>query len=126
MQPLNVLIVDDSKIVCEILTGMFKELGHTIVGTAGNGEEALHKFLELRPDLVSMDITMPKVDGIAATKNILAQAPDALVIVVTSHGQEKMIVDAIEAGAKGYVLKPFRKEKIKEQIELTLKRRNSG
>ncbi len=69
---------------------------------------------------------MPKVDGIAATKNILAQAPDALVIVVTSHGQEKMIVDAIEAGAKGYVLKPFSKDKIKEQIDLILKRRNRG
>lgn len=122
MRSLRVLIVDDSKIVCEILTGMFKELGHNVVGTAGNGEEALQKFLELRPDLVSMDITMPKVDGITATKNIMAEDPNALVIVVTSHGQEKMIVDAIEAGASGYVLKPFRKEKIKEQIDLVLQR----
>lgn len=126
MSSLNILIADDSKIVVHLLTNMFKELGHNIAGTASNGEEALDKYIELKPDLVTMDITMPKVDGIQATKNILAQDPDALVIVITSHGQEQMIVEAVEAGAKGYILKPFRKENIDKQIKQILKKYNKS
>lgn len=122
MSVLNILIVDDSKIVVHLLTNMFKELGHNIAGTASNGEEALDKYVELRPDLVTMDITMPKVDGIQATKHILGQDPDALIVMITSHGQEQMIVEAVQAGAKGYILKPFRKEHIDSQIKQILKK----
>ena len=116
MSSYNILVVDDSKIVVHLLTKMFKELGHNIVGIAENGEEALEKYLELKPDLVTMDIAMPKIDGIQSTKNILAKDPEAIIIMVTSHGQEQMIVEAVEAGAKGYLLKPFKKETIDEQI----------
>ncbi|MFO7729027.1 MAG: response regulator [Desulfonatronovibrio sp.] len=126
MSSLNILIADDSKIVVHLLTNMFKELGHNIAGTASNGAEALDKYIELKPDLVTMDITMPKVDGIQATKNIMAHDPDALVIVITSHGQEQMIVEAVEAGAKGYILKPFRKENIDKQIKQILKKYNKS
>ena len=122
MSSYNILIVDDSKIVVHLLTKMFKELGHNIVGIAENGEEALEKYLELKPDLVTMDITMPKIDGIQSTKNIIAKDPEAIIIMVTSHGQEQMIVEAVEAGAKGYILKPFRKEKIDEQIKQIIKK----
>lgn len=122
MQPLSVLIVDDSKIVVGRLSGMLKELGHTIAGTAANGAEAVRKYRELNPDLVTMDITMPQVNGIDATKEILAENPDAVVIVITSHGQEQMVIDAVEAGARGYVLKPFKKENIEEQIRSAMHR----
>jgi two-component system chemotaxis response regulator CheY len=71
----------------------------------------------VNPDVVTMDITMPDMDGIEATRRILSRAPQALIVIVTSHGQEQMVMDAIEAGAKGYILKPVKKEKLAETLE---------
>ena len=115
-QPLNVLIVDDSLITVKKLRMMVEQLGHRVAGTAGSGAAALSAYRELSPDLVTMDITMPGMDGVEATRQILVDFPDARIIMVTSHGQEKMVIDALDAGAKGYVLKPIRPEKLADMI----------
>ena len=74
-------------------------------------------YAAVAPDIVAMDITMPDLDGIEATRRIMAVSPDARIVIVTSHGQEQMVMDAIEAGAKGYILKPVKPEKLKETLE---------
>lgn len=117
MNNLSVMIVDDSIIAIRKLSKIFEGLGYTVAATCQSGEEACPKYSEVKPDLVTMDITMSDMDGIQATKNILATDPKALVIMVTSHGQEQMVIDAVESGAKGYILKPFNQEKIAEAAE---------
>lgn len=122
MTSLRILVVDDSLITVKKLSGMLTALGHRVVHTAGTGQEALSAYETCKPDLVTMDITMPDMDGIEATRRIREKHPEALIIMVTSHGQEKMVLDALKAGAKGYVLKPFREEKLKEVVEAIVKR----
>lgn len=122
MTYLQILVVDDSLITVKKLSGMLTALGHKVVRTAASGVEALAAYEAYKPDLVTMDITMPDMDGIEATRRIRAQHPDALIVMVTSHGQEKMVLDALKAGAKGYVLKPFRQDKLQEVIETAVKR----
>jgi len=121
MKKLKILVVDDSSIINKKLMQIYESLGHKVVDTAKTGEGAIEKYDPMKIDLVSMDITMPDMDGIEATKQILGKNPEALVMVVTSHGQEQMIVSAIEAGAVGYILKPFDKERISAMIEKILK-----
>lgn len=122
MTYLQILVVDDSLITVKKLSSMLTALGHKVVRTAASGVEALTAYEAYKPDLVTMDITMPDMDGIEATRRIREKFPDALIIMVTSHGQEKMVLDALKAGAKGYVLKPFREDKLKEVIETAVKR----
>lgn len=122
MTYLQVLVVDDSLITVKKLSSMLTALGHKVVRTAATGVEALAAYEAYKPDLVTMDITMPDMDGIEATQRIRARFPEALIIMVTSHGQEKMVLDALKAGAKGYVLKPFKEDKLREVIETALKR----
>ncbi len=111
------MVVDDSQLTVKKMTQMLTDVGHTVVAFAKTGEEAIKQFAKYKPDLVTMDITMPDMDGIEATKKILQDDPGALIIMVTSHGQEAMVLDAIEAGAKGYLLKPLRSDKLKTNIE---------
>ncbi len=122
MTCLQILVVDDSLITVKKLSSMLTALGHQVVRTAATGVEALATYEACQPDLVTMDITMPDMDGIEATRRIREKFPDALIIMVTSHGQEKMVLDALKAGAKGYVLKPFREDKLKEVIETAVTR----
>lgn len=122
MKYLQILVVDDSLITVKKLSSMLSLLGHKVIMTAASGKEALEAYKECKPDLVTMDITMPDMDGIEATKLIRERFPDANIIMVTSHGQEKMVLDALKAGAKGYLLKPFRLEKLKEVIDVSIKR----
>lgn len=122
MTYLQILVVDDSLITVKKLSGMLTQMGHKVVKTAGTGEEALAAYAAYKPDLVTMDITMPDMDGIEATRLIRARHPEALIVMVTSHGQERMVLDALKAGAKGYVLKPFRQDKLQEVIETAVKR----
>ncbi len=117
MNPLSVLVVDDSQLTIKRLAKMLDDLGHNVAGVAHTGEQAVEEYQRLKPDLVSMDITMPDMDGIEATRRIIAADPEAVVIVVTSHGQEQMVMDAIEAGAKGYVLKPVKQDKLAEHLQ---------
>jgi len=117
MTSLNIMVVDDSKITQRKLSMLLEQLGHTIVHVANTGKEAVAAYEKINPDLVTMDITMPDMDGIEATKKIIEIYPDALIMMVTSHGQEQMVMDAIRSGALGYVIKPFKKEKLEEQIK---------
>ena len=116
MQPLNVLVVDDSLLATEVLKNSLHELGHRVVRTAKTGVEALRAYHESNPDLVTMDVTMPGMDGIAATQKIIQQFPDARIVMVTSHAQKGMVMDALKAGAKGYILKPMQTDKLREVL----------
>jgi len=117
MRRLRIMVVDDSGLTVKKMVRLLEDLGHEVVHVAGTGQQAVDAYPEVTPDLVTMDITMPDMDGIEATRRILATAPSALVVIVTSHGQEQMVMDAIEAGAKGYILKPVKKEKLAETLE---------
>ena len=114
---LNIMIVDDSTIIRKALKIKLEEMGHTIVADAKSGKEAVALYSEHLPDLVTMDITMPIMNGIEALKLIKKKYRDARVIMVTSHGEEKLVMEAISSGAKGYILKPITKEKLEESIE---------
>jgi two-component system, chemotaxis family, chemotaxis protein CheY len=114
---LNVMVVDDSLIMAQKLKAMLGELGHNVVRICKDGEEAVRDYPTVKPDLVTMDITMPGMDGIDALKGILAQNKGVRVIMVTSHGQEAMVVRAIDAGALGYVLKPVNKERLAVMVQ---------
>jgi two-component system chemotaxis response regulator CheY len=112
----RVLVVEDSIITVNKLTSMLTDMGHQVVGTVGTGAEALDAYRECQPDVVTMDITMPDMDGVQATRLIIEEFPDAKIIMATSHGQERMVLAAIDAGAKGYILKPIRVEKLQKTI----------
>lgn len=121
MDSLNILIVDDSPIITRKLGMMLEQLGYKVAGTAATGREAIAAYRACRPDVVTMDITMPDMDGIEATRTIVSEFPEAKIVMITSHGQEKMVLDALKAGAKGYVLKPFQDHKIYEAIQKACK-----
>ena len=118
--PRTVMIVDDSMIMTQKLSVMLRELGHQVVRVCKDGEEALRDYPFIKPDFVTIDITMPGMDGIDTMVGIMANNPQAKVIMVTSHGQEAMVVRALEAGALGYVLKPITKERLSAIIERTM------
>ena len=112
----TVLIVDDAMFMRVALGNMLKEWGFEIVGEAANGKEAIEKYRELQPDLVTMDLTMPIMSGLDAVKVIIPEFPNAKIIMITALGQQRIIVDAIEHGAKDFVTKPFTPEKLKSVI----------
>ena len=126
MKPLRIMVVDDSAITVKKLARMLEDLGHEVVHVAGNGQQAAQAYPAVRPDVVTMDITMPDMDGIEATRQILASDPDALIVMITSHGQEQMVINAIDAGAKGYVLKPVNKEKLGDHLQQVYEKYRPG
>lgn len=113
---LKVLIVDDSLIIRKKVSKILENLGHEVVFDATNGQEAIDAYAKYKPDLVTMDITMPDMDGITAVKHIIKEDKDAKIIMVTSHGQEDMVIKSIQAGAVGYILKPISDEKLAQVI----------
>jgi len=113
---LKVLIVDDSMIIRKKVAKLFEKFGHEVLGDAQNGQEAIEQYNSKKPDLVTMDITMPDMDGITAVKEIMKDHKDAKIIMVTSHGQEDMVIKSIQAGAVGYMLKPITEEKLAQTI----------
>lgn len=117
MESLKILVVDDSPIIVRKLVLLLEDLGHDVVHTAATGAEAIVAYKQCKPDMVTMDITMPDMDGIQATRLLMQQYPYAKILMITSHGQEKMVLEALKAGARGYVLKPFQKERIQEAIQ---------
>ena len=117
MTGLNIMVVDDSQITAKKIRSMLESLGHTVVQTARTGREAVARYEAARPDLVTMDITMPDMNGIDATREIMANDEYAKVVVVTSHGQEEMVRGAMDAGAKGYILKPFDQTKLRTVLD---------
>ncbi|QJB57253.1 response regulator [Pseudodesulfovibrio sp. zrk46] len=117
MKGLKVLVADDSVIIRTKIIQMLEQLGHTVVGQAENGTEAIEVFSKERPDLITMDITMPDMDGIEATRIIIDADPNANILVLTSHAQQEIVQQAIEAGAKGYVVKPVTADKLSQRIK---------
>lgn len=103
----KVLIVDDSRTSRKILKNILESHEFEVLGEAVNGQEGVEKYKELKPDVVTLDITMPVMDGVAALKEIIAFDPEAKVIMVTAAGQQNNVVDAIKIGAAEFVTKPF-------------------
>lgn len=116
----NVLIVDDSRTSRRILRGIIEGMKHTVVGEAVDGQDGCKMYAELQPDLVTMDITMPIMDGIEALKHIKEEYPDAKIIMVTAAGQKHNMVEAIQNGASEFLAKPFDIEQIEKTIEKIL------
>ena len=108
----SVLIVDDSRTSRKILRNLFIEEGYEIAGEAGDGEVAIRMYEELKPDIVSMDITMPIMNGIDSLKKIMEIDPKAKVIMVTSAGQQTKMTEAVKYGAKDFITKPFENETV--------------
>src|SRR5690625_4419130 len=116
----RILIVDDSQFLRKTLATIFENENHEIVGEAINGEQAVNLYKQLKPDLVTMDITMPVKDGISAIKEIIMDDEDAVIVVCSAMGQQKVVVQAIESGAKDFILKPFDPSVVVETINKVL------
>lgn len=112
----KILVVDDAAFMRNMLKGILSELGYEIAGEAADGAEAVRLYKQIKPDLVIMDITMPEKDGLAALKEIRMHDPAAKVIVCSAMGQKGIVVDAIQAGAKDFIVKPFNRDRIQEAI----------
>ncbi len=112
----KVLIVDDAAFMRMLLKDIITKAGYEVVGEASNGAEAVEKYKELKPDIVTMDITMPEMNGIEATKEILKIDPNANVIMCSAMGQQMMVVEAIQAGAKDFIVKPFQQGRVVEAL----------
>ncbi|MFW6029657.1 MAG: response regulator [Halanaerobiales bacterium] len=112
----KIMVVDDAAFMRLTLKNMIEEAGYEIAAEAANGAEAVDKYFEIKPDLVTMDITMPEKDGITALKEIIAADSSANIIMCSAMGQQGMVLDAIKAGAKDFIVKPFNKERIHEAL----------
>ncbi len=108
----KVLIVDDASVARLMIKRILTQSDFTIIGEAINGKDALVKYKELKPDVVTMDMIMPEADGIQATKDILAFDENAKVVIVSSIDQKEMLVQAINAGASSYIVKPFESDRV--------------
>ena len=116
----RVLVVDDANFMRMIVKDTLTPRGFQICGEATNGAEAVQKYQQLKPDLVTMDITMKVKDGLEAAREILAADPNARIVMVTALGQEKMLLDSIALGVRDFVVKPFTKERILSAVEKAL------
>lgn len=114
----SVLIVDDALFMRSMIRDILANTGRfDVIGEAGNGLEAVRKYAELKPGIVTMDIVMPDLDGIAATREILKQDPNATIIMCSALGQEALVIESIAAGAKDFIVKPFTPEKVIRVVE---------
>jgi two-component system chemotaxis response regulator CheY len=116
MKSLDIHIVDDSELTVRKLKKILEELGHTVIQVSSSGKNAIFDFSYIKPDLITMDITMPDMDGVMATKRLIEADPQIKIVMVTAVGEKSMVMDAIAAGAKGYVVKPIEIEKLKLAI----------
>ena len=116
----RVLVVDDAAFMRKMVTDALTKGGHDVIGEAGNGTEAVDRWQELRPDLTTLDITMPEKDGLAALKEIIAVDPGAKVVMCSALGQESKVLESIKLGAKDFVVKPFQADRVLSAIEKAL------
>jgi two-component system chemotaxis response regulator CheY len=112
----RVLVVDDAAFMRKMVSDALVKGGHEVVGEAGNGVEAIARFQELKPDLMTLDITMPEKDGLAALAEIVAADPSAKVVMCSALGQESKVLEAIKLGAKDFVVKPFQPARVIEAV----------
>ena len=113
----NILICDDAAFMRMMIKDILSKNGYTVAGEAENGVKAVERYNELKPDLVLMDITMPEMDGIQALKNIKAADNSAKVIMCSAMGQQAMVIESIQAGAKDFIVKPFQAERVLEAVK---------
>ena len=113
----NVLICDDAAFMRMMIKNVLTKGGYNVVGEAENGAKAVEKYKELSPDLVLMDITMPEMDGIQALKEIKKIDGGAKVIMCSAMGQQAMVVESIQAGAKDFIVKPFQEDRVLEAVK---------
>jgi two-component system chemotaxis response regulator CheY len=116
----TVVIVDDAKFMRKTLTSILQNAHYEVIGEAENGEEAVALYRALQPDLMTMDITMPLMSGIEAVKKIKEEFPDAKIVMCSAIGQQRIVVEAIEAGAKDFIVKPFDEIRVLDAIKRVL------
>ena len=113
----GILVVDDAAFMRMMIKDVLTKNGFEVIGEAENGARAIEKFKELNPELTIMDITMPEVDGIQAVKEIKKYDPNAKVIMCSAMGQQAMVIEAIQAGAKDFIVKPFQADRVIEAVK---------
>ena len=113
----RVLVCDDAAFMRMMIKDILTKNGHEVAGEAENGQKAVEKYNETKPDLVLMDITMPEMDGIQALKAIKAADPSAVVVMCSAMGQQAMVIEAIQSGAKDFIVKPFQAERVLEAVK---------
>ncbi|NMB35653.1 MAG: response regulator [Firmicutes bacterium] len=113
----KVLITDDTAFMRMTLRNVLEKNGYEVVAEAEDGFQAVEKYQELKPDLVTMDITMPNMDGITAIKKIMAEDPQAKIVVVSAMGQKALVIEALNSGAKDFIVKPFQPDRIVEALQ---------
>lgn len=120
--PIRVLIADDALFMRNMLRGIFEDADdrYQVVGEASHGIEVVDKYRQLKPDVVTMDLVMPHQDGVVATRAIIAEDPEAIVLICSSLGEESKVIEAIDAGAVDFVVKPFEGEDVRRLIEKAL------
>ena len=113
----NILICDDAAFMRMMIKDILTKNGYNIAGEAENGLKAIEKYNELKPDLVLMDITMPEMDSIQALKSIKSNDPSAVVIMCSAMGQQAMVIESIQSGAKDFIVKPFQADRVIEAVK---------
>ena len=113
----NILICDDAAFMRMMIKDILSKNGYNVVGEAENGAVAVEKYKELKPDLVLMDITMPEMDGIQALKAIKSNDPGACIIMCSAMGQQAMVIESIQSGAKDFIVKPFQADRVLEAVK---------
>ena len=113
----NILICDDAAFMRMMIKYILTKNGYNILGEAENGAKAVEKYNELKPDLVLMDITMPEMDGIEALKKIKSGDPNASIIMCSAMGQQAMVIESIQSGAKDFIVKPFQADRVLEAVQ---------
>ena len=116
MEDVTFLVVDDAIFMRTVLKKMLREAGFSVIGEAGNGLQAIEMAEQLKPDIVTLDITMPEMDGIEAIEKILEVSPDTKIIMCSAMGQHSKVVEAIKKGARDFVVKPFEKTRVLQAI----------
>ena len=112
----RVLVVDDAAFMRKMVSDALVKGGHEVVGEAGNGNEAVARYQELRPEVTTLDITMPEKDGLAALQEIMALDPGARVVMCSALGQESKVLESIKLGARDFVVKPFQADRVNEAV----------
>ena len=113
----RVLVVDDAAFMRKMVSDALTKGGHEVVGEAGNGSEAIARFQELKPEVMTLDITMPEKDGLAALKEIIELDPSAKVVMCSALGQESKVLESIKLGAKDFVVKPFQPDRVLDAVD---------
>ena len=116
----RILVVDDAAFMRKMVTDALTKGGHEVIGEAGNGTEAVQQYQTLKPDLTTLDITMPEKDGLSALKEIVQLDPGARVIMCSALGQESKVLESIKLGAKDFVVKPFQADRVLEAVAKAL------